>query len=139
MHHLVPARNPHVGKAPRNKAQSGAVLSWHRRCWSAAGTEEAAEAARAAPLSLAQPSPESLQLHWHPQLLQQTQSEMVTTTLESHQSTFSSSSGCLTAPEQAPHFHHPFYSLVLLLKCGLNADPHPALSLGRLQGRSLLF
>lgn len=65
VHHLVPTRNPHVGKAPRNKARSGVVPSLRRRCWSAVTTQEAAEAGRESSPQpgLAQLSPASLQLH----------------------------------------------------------------------------
>lgn len=37
--HLVPTRNLHVEKASRNKAQCGAVPSWHHKCWSAVRTQ----------------------------------------------------------------------------------------------------
>lgn len=84
MHHLVPTRNPHVGKAPRNKGQSGAVLSLHHRCWWAVRTQGGCRGSQGSPDKESPPRPGLAQTHWAssallpsnctdiPQLLRQT-------------------------------------------------------------------
>lgn len=150
VHHLVPTRNPRVGKAPRNKAQSGVVLSLHRRCWSAVTTQGGCRGSQGSPRAgefpSAWPVPDTLgQLSpASSNCTDISQCETVTTNPEPEdrelpKDFFSSTFGCFIAPNWSPHFPRFFYSLVLLLKYGLNADPRLALYLGRWQGKSLLF